>query len=62
MEREFMQNMDHPFIIKLNHYFEDANFIIFVTDFMITDLSGLLNKIKMPVEEHAACHIFRQMV
>lgn len=29
---------------------------------MITDLSGLLIKIRMPVEEHAACHIFRQMV
>ena len=57
-EREMMRCIDHPSIMKYSDYYEDDKRMIFVMDYMVSDMRDLLLGIDMPFDEQASKEIF----
>lgn len=57
-----LNQIDHPTVIKYSDYYEDDKHMVFVMDYMVSDLRDLLLGINMPFDEQASKEIFYQMV
>jgi serine/threonine protein kinase len=61
-ERQFLEQVDHENILNFTDFFEDGKHILFVMDYMATDLRELLYDVNMPIEESASQEIFYKIV